>query len=146
MMSLVLLVALSTHALFEGIALGLTTDFTSTLNIMLGLLFHKIPASMSLGISLSKSFKNDEDKKRAIRLQLVFSFATPIGIALGMLLQSASAMVEIVFSSFAAGTFIYIAASEVIVEEFSILGHKKWIKMLAFALGAALITCMWLIE
>lgn len=67
-MSIVLLVALSTHALFEGIALGLTTDLASTFNIMLGLLFHKIPASMSLGISLSKNFKNDEDKKRALRL------------------------------------------------------------------------------
>jgi zinc transporter ZupT len=36
-------------------------------------------------------------------------------------------MVEIIFSSFAAGTFIYIAASEVIVEEFSMPGSKKWL-------------------
>jgi zinc transporter 1/2/3 len=85
-MSLVLLVALSTHALFEGIALGLTQNFISTLNIMLGLLFHKIPASISLGISLSKNFKTEEDKKRANRLQILFSTATPIGIAFGMIL------------------------------------------------------------
>jgi zinc transporter ZupT len=59
MMSVVLLVALSTHAVFEGIALGLTGDMASTINIILGLMFHKAPASMSLGISLSKNFKND---------------------------------------------------------------------------------------
>jgi zinc transporter ZupT len=35
-------------------------------------------------------------------------------------------MDEVVFNSFAAGTLIYIAASEVIVEEFSIPGTKKW--------------------
>ena len=89
---------------------------------MLGLIFHKCPASMSLGISLSKSFNKDEDKKKAVRLLLLFAFATPIGIALGMIIQNSNSVVEIVFSSFAAGTFIYIAASEVIVEEFSILG------------------------
>lgn len=43
----------------------------------------------------------------------MFSFATPVGIAIGMLIQGANVMVEILFSSFAAGTFIYIAASEV---------------------------------
>ena len=79
-------------------------------------------------------------------LIFVFAFATPFGIALGMLLQNANNMVEIIFSSFAGGTFIYIAASEVIVEEFSILGQNKWIKMLFFTIGAAIITCMWLIE
>lgn len=55
-------------------------------------------------------------------------------------------MIEIIFSSFAGGTFIYIAASEVIVEEFSVLGHNKWYKLLSFLLGALIITAMWLIE
>jgi zinc transporter ZupT len=54
--ALVLLIALSTHAIFEGIALGLTDELSSTINIMLGLLFHKGPAAMSLGIALSKRF------------------------------------------------------------------------------------------
>lgn len=146
MMSFVLLVALSTHAVFEGIALGLTSDFAATVNIILGLIFHKAPASMSLGISLSKNFKDEKDKAKAIRLIVLFALATPIGIAIGMLLQDSNQMVEVVFNSFAAGTFIYIAASEVIVEEFSILGHKKWVKLIAFLLGATIITCMWLIE
>ena len=58
--ALVLLIALSTHAIFEGIALGLTNELSATVNIMLGLLFHKGPAAMSLGISLSKKFKGDQ--------------------------------------------------------------------------------------
>jgi len=63
-----------------------------------------------------------------------------------MVIRSSNSLVEVLFSSFAAGTFIYIAASEVIVEEFSILGHNKWIKMLFFVIGATIITCMWLME
>ena len=55
-------------------------------------------------------------------------------------------MIEIVFSSFAGGTFIYIAASEVIVEEFAVGGKNRWLKMLTFLLGAAVITLMWLLE
>jgi zinc transporter 1/2/3 len=140
-----LLVALSTHAIFEGIALGLTNDMSATINIMMAILFHKGPEAISLGVSLSKNFKLDEEKKKAIRLLLIFSLTTPLGIGIGMLLHGSNGMIEILFSSIAGGTFIYIAASEVIVEEFSIPGNK-WPKMVTFLLGAIIITCMWLIE
>ena len=81
---------------------------------------------MSLGISISKNFEA-EDKNKGLVLLYAFSLATPIGIAIGLMLQGTNEMVEIVFSSFAGGTFVYIAASEVIVEEFSIPGRKKWL-------------------
>ena len=58
--SFVLLFALSTHALFEGVALGLTEDLASTVNIMLALVIHKSAASMSLGISIFKNFSNED--------------------------------------------------------------------------------------
>ena len=61
--SFVLLIALSTHAFFEGIALGLTKDMAPALNIMVGLLIHKTVASMSLGISIANQFQ-DQDLSR----------------------------------------------------------------------------------
>jgi len=143
MASFVLLIALSTHAIFEGIALGLTKELPSLINIMIALILHKTAASISLGISLSKAFK--EDRRMGLLLLLAFAFATPTGIGFGTLLSDSNTMVEVVFSSFAGGTFIYIAASEVIVEEFSI-GGKKWIKMMTFVLGASIITSLWLME
>lgn len=143
--SFVLLIALSTHAIFEGIALGLTKDLAASMNIMFALIIHKTAASMSLGISISKNFQ-EEDTNKGLMLLFCFALATPIGIAIGLLLQDTNNMVEIVFSSFAGGTFIYIAASEVIVEEFSIPGRKKWLQMIMFLLGATLITCMWFLE
>lgn len=53
------MIALSVHATFEGIALGLQTNLLSTLNIVLAVLVHKGAASSALGISLVKTFPND---------------------------------------------------------------------------------------
>jgi solute carrier family 39 (zinc transporter), member 1/2/3 len=136
---------LSTHAIFEGIALGLTNDLASTINIILALVIHKSAASMSLGISIFKNF-SDEDHKKGMMLLIIFALATPIGIAGGLIMLGSNEMIEVIFSSFAGGTFVYIAASEVIVEEFSIPGRSKWLQMFTFMLGASLITCMWFLE
>lgn len=116
--SFVLLIALSTHALFEGIALGLTKDLSASLNIMIALAIHKTAASASLGIAITKTVKVSELKKGMVLIN-IFAIATPLGIVLGLLLNGSNPMMEIVLSSFAGGTFIYIAASEVIVNEFN---------------------------
>ena len=145
MTSFVLLIALSTHAIFEGIALGLTKDIGAMVNIIVALSIHKTAASMSLGISISKNFESS-DQSKGLMLLFFFSFATPLGILIGLLLQDTNELVEIVFSSLAGGTFIYIAASEVIVEEFSVPGRKKYLQMMTFLLGALIITCMWFLE
>ena len=80
-----LLIALSMHAIFEGIALGLTKELSATLNIMLALALHKPAAAMSLGVSIAKKF-TDEEEKKGILLLVIFALATPIGIILGMAL------------------------------------------------------------
>ena len=133
------------HAIFEGIALGLTKDFSATLNIMLALLCHKLAASMSLGSSIAKNFAENE-KRKGVFLLIIFAIATPLGIILGLLLLESGTLIEVVFNSFAGGTFIYIAASEVIVEEFSMPNRYKWMQYFTFLCGIALITSLWLLE
>jgi zinc transporter 1/2/3 len=137
------MIALSTHAVFEGIAVGLVKDLPDLWTYVIAIFLHKWAAAMSLGISMSKNFK-DETTTMYILL-LIFSFATPLGISIGMAVSSSSVLINIIFSSLAAGTFVYIACSEVIVEEFS-TPEYKWIKYLAFLLGATLIACLTLIE
>ncbi|CAI2373214.1 unnamed protein product [Moneuplotes crassus] len=139
----VLMIALSTHAVFEGIATGMVDDSHDIWTYIIAILLHKWAAAMSLGISMNKNFK--DDKKIMYLLLFIFSFATPVGVGIGMGIANSNAITEIIFSSLAAGTFVYIACSEVIVEEFSIPKYK-WIKMLAFLLGAALILCLGFIE
>lgn len=143
---MVLLTALSMHALFEGIALGLTKETSATINIMLALILHKPAAALSLGVSITKNFVEKNEEKKGIFLLTVFAAATPIGVMLGMALQHSSDIVEVVFNSMAGGTFLYIAASEVIVEEFSMPDRNKWLQYLAFLAGIALITSLWFME
>lgn len=114
------------HAIFEGVALGLTNEISSTLNIMLALSLHKPAAAMSLGISVTKNFSDPNDRAKGMMLLLIFAFATPIGIMIGIFLSGTNVILEVIMNSIAGGTFIYIAASEVIVEEFSTPNRYKW--------------------
>ena len=52
---------------------------------------------------------------------------------------------EIIFTSLAAGTFVYIGCSEVIIKEFAVIEHRVW-KMVAYLSGALIITSLFFIE
>ena len=77
---------------------------------------------------------------------LIFAFITPVGIALGMALTSLSNnTVAGIFLSISVGTFIYIACSEVVVDEFA-NPEYKYPKFLCFLLGAAIVVALTLVE
>jgi len=137
------MIALSIHAIFEGIALGLNKNMSATINIVIAVFLHKWAAAMSLGISLAKTFP--DNPRFILLLVLTFSCATPLGVTIGIILTAAPPIVDIAFSSLAGGTFLYIACSEVIVEEFSVPGHR-WLKYFAFLIGCAIITSLFFIE
>jgi len=139
----VLMIALSVHALFEGLALGLCPTFRDTFNIVIAIVIHKAAAASSLGIALVKTF--DEDFMLVRWLIFTFALASPIGVLIGMLVAGQGEIIQIIFTSLAAGSFVYIACSEVIVSEFSIPGNRCW-KLLAFIVGACIITSLFFIE
>ena len=104
---------------------------------------HKGAAGSSLGISLVKTFP--DNFKLCRWLIFTFSLATPLGVGIGMAVANAGNIYDVIFSSLAAGSFVYIACTEVIVEEFSIPGNRYW-KLLAFLIGAAIITLLWFLD
>jgi zinc transporter ZupT len=116
----VLVLALSTHALFEGISLGLTNELSASLCIMFGLAIRKWSTSMALGTALSNRFKHF-DIRGAI-LFMALGLATPIGILIGLIVAPSNNYVEMTLNSIGGGTFIYIAVSEIVIEEFAIMG------------------------
>jgi len=138
----VLMIALSVHSIFEGLAVGITDNMADLWTILLAIFIHKGAASSALGISLVKTFPDDFSLIRW--LVFTFSLATPLGIILGMILSGGSIM-DIVCNCLAAGSFVYIAASEVIVEEFTVPGHR-WLKLLAYLIGITIIFSLWFIE
>ena len=83
----ILMIALSTHSFFEGLAVGLATDEGSLINIVVAIAVHKSAAAVSLGISLVKTFPNNFSLCRW--LIFMFSIASPLGIAVGMVAVNA---------------------------------------------------------
>jgi hypothetical protein len=52
------MIGLGTHALFEGISLGMSNDYEGTFILAAAIILHKGAAGMSLGISMVKTFPN----------------------------------------------------------------------------------------
>lgn len=138
----ILMGALSIHGLFEGIALGIQTQPKMIFFLGIAIVSHKWAESFTLGISF---YKTNTDYDTYIKLIVMFSLFTPLGITVGMFASGTSILLEAVFLSLAAGSFIYISASEVIVEEFSVSRHK-YLKFTFFFLGAILVCLLTLIE
>ena len=131
------------HSLFEGIATGLVETQSGIWTLAIAIFLHKWAEAMALGISFAKNF---QDRMGLVYLMLtIFSFATPVGIAIGMIVGQGGDLLDIIFNSLAGGTFTYIACSEVVVEEFSIPKYKGY-KILMFLLGAGLITSLGFLE
>jgi zinc transporter 1/2/3 len=110
----ILLIALSTHAVFEGIVLGLETEMASVLAIIFAILIHKGVEGICLGISLVKTYPDDFNRIRL--LVIVFSLATPVGVLIGIFATGAGETAHVIMSSLVAGTFVYISCNEILVE------------------------------
>ena len=52
MTPIILMVALSVHAIFEGIALGILPEWKESLNLMISIVIHKCAEGMSISIAM----------------------------------------------------------------------------------------------
>jgi zinc transporter 1/2/3 len=130
---IILMVALGTHSMFEGIALGLMQQSRQAINLIISIIIHKVAETISISIALNKSFA---DFKIVLKFIFGYAFVTPIGTVIGIILGAESSpMIYMVFMSLACGTFFYVSCSELIVEEFSLPGNR-WLKLLSFSIAA----------
>ena len=128
----IMLLALSIHGMFECLALGIQGDTNNTLFLFIALMIHKWAEAFSLGIFF---IKGRLEKKHYMWLITLFSCIGPFGVLLGILLSKTTGEnVEGIFLSLSTGTFLYVACSEVIVEEFS-NPVKRYFKFFLYFLG-----------
>ena len=113
--SLVILLAISLHAILAGVSMGIQSESENVYTVFVAIASHKAPAAFSIG---SKFIRNGMDAKTVVSLIVVFSLVTPVGIIIGFLVGSTSAVARLVLEGLAAGTFIYIGATEVTADEF----------------------------
>ena len=139
----ILLLSLSIHGLFECLALGIQTVYKKTLFLFIALMIHKWAEAFALGILFVKA---KFSKKFFYLIIILFSVVGPIGVAIGIVLaETAGELVEGIFLSISTGTFLYVACSEVIIEEFS-TPEKRYIKFCLYLVGCVFAAGLSLLE
>ncbi|OGT64982.1 MAG: hypothetical protein A3J38_03110 [Gammaproteobacteria bacterium RIFCSPHIGHO2_12_FULL_45_9] len=105
---------LSTHALVEGVALGISESTTRIALIFAAIFIHKWAESFVLGLNFRH---NELPFQMTLPILVLFSSMTPLGIAGGAALDTllsdhAIVLAQACISAIAAGTFIYVATLE----------------------------------
>lgn len=101
-------VMLSFHSFMEGAAVGLSDNYVTMFIIFMAIIAHKGAAAFALAIHINKSRFS---YATGCGLFFVFALMTPIGILAGnwiTLTTHAHQMLTPIFTSLAAGTFLYI--------------------------------------
>jgi len=132
----IIMVALSFHAVFEGIAIGLEDQFGPTLNLCTAVIIHKWAEALTLGISLMKA---NASPSLLLALITIFAASSPLGIIIGWYILQAPLIVAAIFKAIATGTFLYLAATEIAPEEFSEKSNRCS-KFSCFMLGVGFIS------
>ncbi len=143
----ILLVVLSVHSVILGLALGAQSGLASALIVFLAIVAHKGAAGIALGVGYQRAGRSH---RQAMPQLTFFSAMTPLGIlagaGLGLTLTGPSnAIFEAVFDSLGAGTFLYIAALDIIKMEFDSPKYhaQKWLAAAA-GFGFMALLAIWL--
>jgi zinc transporter ZupT len=95
----------------EGSALGIGATFSEALLLFIAVIAHKGSESFALCVTL---MRYQLPFWQILGLVAFFALMTPLGIALGTSIEALTkagqgAMLDVMFKSFAAGTFLYIS-------------------------------------
>ncbi|XP_014236650.1 protein zntC-like isoform X1 [Trichogramma pretiosum] len=120
MKSLLTVLALSFHAIFEGLAVGLEPAFMSVVYLAGAIATHKLVISFCVGMEL---YVAGASKRTILGYLSVFSMVTPLGIALGLALghfrndSETLGPTPTILQGMAAGTLLYVVFFEVLARE-----------------------------
>lgn len=118
--SMVLLLALSTHTVFEGLALGLQQTLRDVWTLFTAILLHKIIMSFAAGLQFAESLRSTS---KTVFCILAFSVMAPVGVAVGLAVTEvgyqglATRIASAVLQGLATGTFIYVTFFEILMEQ-----------------------------
>lgn len=131
--SLVLVVSLSLHSAFEGLALGLQDTPSQVLRLATAVVLHKCIIAASLGLLLLQSRLALPWLAAALAC---FALMSPMGMGVGMAVPrgASGSLARSVLEGVAAGTFLYITFLEILPQELH-LPSGRLPKVLALLLG-----------
>ncbi|XP_021234357.1 zinc transporter ZIP3 [Numida meleagris] len=134
-----LVFALCTHSIFEGLALGLQEEGGRIVSLFLGVAIHETLVAVALGISMAKASLPLRD---AAKLALTVSLMIPLGISIGMGIEStqsaAGSITSLLLQGVAGGTFLFITFFEILAKELEDKSSRL-LKVLFLVLGYAVL-------
>ncbi len=134
--SVLLLIALTFHSVFEGLAIGLQQASGQLLSVFAAVIIHKAIMAFSLGLTIAQS---NLSAKSIFASVLIFSLASPVGMAIGIGLTDMEQslgrdIANGVLQGLSGGTFLYITFFEVLPSELN-NEYSRMLKMFFILLG-----------
>lgn len=128
---LLIVLALSVHELFEGMALGLESSTGDVWLFFGAIASHKLVLAFCVGIELLVAKTN---RWLAVGYIVMFAVVSPIGIGIGMLVsQSTGSLITgVVLQAMATGTLVYVVYFEILKK-----GGAGLLQLLAVLIGFA---------
>jgi len=122
--SIILLLALSVHSLFEGLAIGVSSNNSQLISTTAAVLAHKAFAGYALGSTMVASHMKHS---HILVLCFSFSFCSIIGVSIGILLEDIIEPDDTVpigvIQAMVTGTFLYVSIVEIGMKE--LMTHRE---------------------
>ena len=134
------------HNCIDGLIIGASYLVSIPVGVAttLAVVFHEIPHEMwNFGVLIHGGFS----KKRALLLNFLTALTSILGVLVALILGSHTQGLTMVLLPFAAGSFIYIAGSDLVPElhkENEI--HQVVWQLIGFLLGVGVMSCILLLE
>nr|XP_054758099.1 zinc transporter ZIP1-like [Lytechinus pictus] len=117
--AIILLVSLTLHSIFEGLALGLQLDKSDTVDLLIAISIHKGIESFTVLLRFAQLPGRTVLKWSSL---VIFSLASPLGIAIGIPLADPSVnadalLVNGILQGLATGTFMFVTFVELLPVE-----------------------------
>lgn len=134
--ALVLLLSLSFHSVFEGLAVGLQATVAATIQLCVAVLAHKGLVVFSVGLRLGKI---GTGPRWATFCILSLALMSPVGLALGLTVAGGASgqtqgLAQAVLEGIAAGTFLYVTFLEILPRSWLVL-RPLWPSIAVWLLG-----------
>eukprot|EP01018_Ginkgo_biloba_P003679 Gb_40082 [translate_table: standard] len=145
--SILLILALLFHSVFEGIAIGVAESKGYTWRVLWTVCLHKIFAAIAMGIALLRMIPNRPFLSCAA-YAFAFAISSPIGVGIGIIIDATTEgpvpdWMYAISMSIACGVFVYVAINHLLAKGY--IPHspnplnKPIYKFMAVLLGAAVI-------
>lgn len=145
--SILLIVALCFHSIFEGIAIGVAETEADAWKALWTVCLHKIFAAIAMGIALLRMIP-DRPLLSCAAYAFAFAISSPVGVAIGIIIDATTqgAVADWIFAismGLACGVFIYVSINHLLSKGYlpqkSVSVDTPQFKFLAVLVGLGVI-------